>query len=350
MKKGANLKIILDGKFTRKLVFSIFAGLAFFPASAIFAQTVETAPKPVPPPSRIWRTTKRIQNESEIPAEKFIATDAKVNISLCVTSGNVKINGWERGEIRALIDGGSDVGFSVRDKNRETGKPNWVMVLAFDPSKNREAGLDECLSGEEIELDVPRGATINLKSHEGEIMIASVNKVSVVNDGGNISLDDIGQGIDARNFEGDITVGKSSGAMTLTSTNGNILVYETTGGEVGDSLRVKTSSGAITLRQAAQKQIEASSNTGSIRFDGTFASGGQYSFGATSGAISLVIPAASSFKIEAFYGGAFQSDISLKELTRDINPPVQKMTAIFGGGDANLSLRNISGAISIRKK
>ncbi len=104
------------------------------------------------------------------------------------------------------------------------------------------------------------------------------------------------------------------------------------------------------MQQVAQKQIEAASNTGSIKFDGKFESGGQYSFGTTNGSINLLIPADSSCRVEAFYGGSFQSEIPLKELTKDVSPSVQKVVGVLGAGDASLSLKNISGAISIRKK
>ncbi|MGI8470397.1 MAG: DUF4097 family beta strand repeat-containing protein [Pyrinomonadaceae bacterium] len=337
-----------------KIIFSGFALFAFFSASNIFAQTTIVNPKiviaPPRPPSKPRQAHKTVRNESEIPAEKFIVVDTKVNISLCVSEGNVKINGWQRDEIRAFVSGGSDAGFSVRDKNNQTGKPNLITVLGFDPSKKTETGLDECLSGDSIELDVPRGASVDITGRENDISISSVNKVTVKNDDGNILLNDIAQGIEARTYQGDITVEKSSGAMTLINTNGNIVALDTAANDVGDVLRARTSSGGISLQQVAQKQIEANSNTGSIRFDGAFASGGQYAFGTTNGAINLLIPAASSFKIEAFYSGAFQSEIPLKIVTEDVMPQIKKLNAIIGAGDANLSLKNISGAIRIRKK
>lgn len=339
-----------------KIIFSVFGVFAFFFTPNISAQTININPKIVivppktPPVPGIRRTTKKVQNESEIPAEKFIAADAKVNISMCVSEGSVKINGWQHDEIRAFVAGGSDVGFSVRDKNAQTGKPNLITVLGFDPQKKTEAGLDECLSGDAIELDVPRGASLNITGRENDISISSVGKVTVKNDDGDITLNGIAQGVEARTFQGDITVEKSSGAMTLNNTNGNIVVFDTAANEVGDVLRARTSSGGISLQQVAQKQIEANSNTGSIKFDGAFASGGQYVFGTTNGSIDLLIPAESSFKIEAFYGGAFQSEIPLKTVAEAVAPQVKKLRAVFGAGDANLSLRNSSGAIRIRKK
>ncbi|MGI9036132.1 MAG: DUF4097 family beta strand repeat-containing protein [Pyrinomonadaceae bacterium] len=352
MKKRARVKTNFKNKSTSKIIFSIFALFAFFSAANLFAQTVIVNPKiviavPKPPP-RIPH--KRVRNESEIPSEKSIAADAKVNISLCVAEGNVKINGWQRDEIRAYASGGNEVGFSVRDKNKETGKPNLLTVLGYDPQKKTEAGFDECFSGERIELDVPRGASLNITGREGDVSISSVNKAAVKNNEGNVFLNDIAQGVEVRNYQGDITVEKSRGAMTITNTNGNIVVFDTAGSEVGDALRAKTSSGGIVLQNVAQKQIEANSNTGSIKFDGAFASGGQYSFGTTNGAINLLIPADSSFKIEAFYGGAFQSEFPLKIFTEDVNPQAKRLIAAYGAGDASLSLRNLGGSIKIRKK
>lgn len=338
----------------RKIVFIIFALLAITPTTPLLAQTVVNAPKVVivPKPAKPPKAKEvyKQANNVEIPVEKFLLTDAKVNITIpCVSEGMVKINGWDRSEIRAYVSGGSNVGFSVRDKNKQSGKPNLVTILGTDPSADKGDEEDECLSGDEIELDVPRGATVSLVGRGSDISIASVNKVKVENDGGDISLSEIARGIYARTYQGVLMVEKSSGSMTLLNTNGNIVVFATESDDVGDVLTAKTSSGTITLQQVAQKQISASSNTGSIRFNGEFENGGQYSFGTTNGSINLLIPAESSCKIEAFYGGSFQSEIPLKIITKDINPQVQKINAIFGAGDSNLTLKTIGGAINIRK-
>ena len=57
----------------------------------------------------------------------------------------------------AIVAGGSKVGFKVLQKKNQN--PAWVKIVGFDPTTDREFGLDECLSGEVIEIDVPRGAT-----------------------------------------------------------------------------------------------------------------------------------------------------------------------------------------------
>lgn len=320
------------------------------PTPATPAMPAPTA-KPLPriPMARTPRyPAKRVHNESETPAEKSISTDTKVNITLCVSEGNVKINGWEHNEIRAFVDGGSEVGFLVRSKNRQTGKPDWVNILGFDPQKNREPGLERCLSGDEIEIDVPRGATVNYIGTETTVSIESVYKVDVRNDAGNVSLRGITQRIDARTYQGDVTVENSSGVMILTSTSGNIIAFETQAGEVGDFFKAKTTSGAITLQGVEHRQISADSASGAIRFNGDFTSGGQYSFGTTNGSINLIVPLETSFKIIAQYAGSFRSDIPLKEIIKTSGSPIT-LTALAGSGDANLSLRTL-GAIRIIKK
>ena len=262
-----NLKI----KARTILSFFLFA-FCFFNVISVSAQTTK-------PNKEKQKSKKTIMNESATPAEKSLATDAKVNISLCISEGKINVHGWDRNEIRAYISsGGSQVGFKILQKN-ESKKPVWVMVLGFDPSKTNETEAEECLSGEEIELDVPRGATVNIKSRESETTIESVGKVRVENNGGDIFLNDIANGIEARTYEGNLTVGKSSGAIALSSTNGNIVVFDVSPSEIGDFFKAKTINGALTLENIEHRQIDVCSNSGSIKFTGEFLSGGQYSFG-----------------------------------------------------------------------
>jgi DUF4097 and DUF4098 domain-containing protein YvlB len=294
------------------------------------------------------RPSKKVYNQSDVPAEKSMAVDNRVNISLCVSEGNVKINGWQRNEIRAFVDGGSEVGFKILQKKNQN--PVWVMVLGFDPQKTTEAGVDECLSGEDIEIDVPRGATVNLKGRETRVNIFSVNKVKIENVAGDIRLNGIAQGIEATTYEGSVTVENSSGAMKLTSTNGNIVALDAEAGDIGDAFSAKTRSGLITLQQIAHQQIEAGSNSGSIRFTGEFAMGGRYVFGTTNGSINLMVPVDSSCKITASYGGAFHSEIPLRDVINNSASQVKTLTGNLGTGEATVNLTTFSGAIRIRKK
>lgn len=330
-----------------KTIFGLVAAFLCFSAVSAFAQVVVSPRPPVLPKIKL---SKIYRNESGKPAEKSIAVDAKVNISLCVSEGKLKINGWDRNEIRAFISEGSEVGFNVREKNKQNSAV-WLMVVGFDPAKSAAANADECLSGDEIELDVPRGATVNIKGQASETTIDSVGKAWIENVGGDIFLSNIERGIDATTYEGDVTVEQSSGAMTLSSTTGNIVAFDVNPGEIGDIFKARTSSGAVTLQQVGHRQMEINSNSGSMKFIGEFKIGGQYNFGTQNGSVLLLLPEKSSCKINASYGfGAFNSEIPLQNVVKNANPKTQSLTASMGDGNASVILRTYSGAIRIKKQ
>ena len=346
------------------LILAIVGATAFFasaqtsPVVPMAAKPVST-PKPTPKPyydkdkekSKESKTKNRIANESDTPAEKFITVDAKVNVSFCVSEGNVKVNGWDRNEIRAYVSGGSQIGFKIMQKSKQTGVPVWVMTLGFDPAKNTDPNADECLSGDEIELDVPRNATVNIKSRESGVTIESVGKARVENATGDVCLTNITQGIEAATYEGSITVGKSGGAMTLTSNLGNILAYEVSPSEIGDVFKAKTINGMIVLNQVEHRQADVTSNSGSIKFTGDLLSGGQYNFSTSSGLLLLLVPEKVSCRISAILGyGTFHSEIPL--VTENISNPsgIKSLSGVLGKGEAELSLKTVNGRINIKKQ
>jgi DUF4097 and DUF4098 domain-containing protein YvlB len=313
----------------------------------INTRTLPPTPSRVPPKS--YSQSKVIVNESGMPAEKSIAVESKVNVTLCVREGNVKINGWDRDEIRAFVQDGSQVGFIIVDKNQKSQKPVWVKVLGYEPQKNQELNSEECLSGSEIELDVPRNSTIKLKSMESELKIESVSKVSVETLNGDIYLNDIANGIEAKTYRGDLTVEKSSGQMILTNTDGNIIALGVSPSEIGDIFKATTNSGRITLQGVEHRQIGTSSISGSTIFDGDLLSGGQYSFATTNGSIGLLIPSSSLCKINAWFGyGAFGSEIPLQNTLKK----EQSLSAQLGTDESNcsLNLKTGSGNIKIKVK
>jgi hypothetical protein len=340
---------------TRQLSLLALAVFLAVPLSAVFAQTVKVEPKIVIAP---FKQKMKVERKSvsrsvsvETSAEKSIVVDPRVNVSLCVTEGNLKITGWERNEIRAFVTGGSEVSFKVQQKNKQKDRAVWVMVNGSDPEKNKTANSEECLSGEEIELDVPRGAAVNVKSRTSEMTIESVRKASVKNIGGDISLNNIEQGVDAATYEGDVTVENSGGAIALESANGNIVAFDVAPSEIGDIFKAKTNSGAIFLQRIDHRQTEISSNSGAIKFTGEFQNGGQYNFGTQVGTISLAIPEKSSCKINALYGyGKFNSELKFAIITEDDTAKARRLVATIGGGDANVNLTTYSGAIRIRKQ
>jgi hypothetical protein len=335
-------------KLSPKINIAIFIGIFCFTLISVAAQTVKIEPRVVIDKDKFKVKTVVVGDTGT--AEKSVAVDAKVNISLCVSEGKLKINGWERSEIRAFVSGGTEVGFKIREKSRKNNNAVWVMVVGFDTTKKQNPNVSECLSGDDIEIDVPRGATVNIKNYESETNISSIAKLIIENASGDIYINNIERGVDATTYEGDVTIEKSSGAISLSSTTGNIVAFDLAPSDIGDILKAKTNSGAITLQNIEHRQLEINSHSGSMKFAGEFQNGGQYRFGTQNGTIGLLIPETSSCKILASYGfGAFSSQIPLQNVLKSTGSKTQSLTATMGGGDATLNLTTYSGAIRIKK-
>jgi hypothetical protein len=333
----------------------IASGFAVFICLFATVSLAQPTPKPVSPTIKVEVKTevksnvKVIVNESDIPAEKSIQTDAKVNVSLCIDTGKITINGWNRSEIRAFVSEGSQVGFKVRKSIG--GKPALIDVVGFNPNKIKDLNANECLSGDEIELDVPQNAVINLKARKSNTFISNVAKVRVENVSGEITLRKISNGIEVTAYEGNVSVENSSGSITLGTTGGNILAYDVSANEIGDIFKVKTGGGAINLQNIGFTQVEANSTSGSIRFNGEMSEGGQYNFGTSNGSMTLIMPENSSCKVNATYSfGSFGSEIPYQAEQKSSGNDTKKLSATFGKGDATVNLTTFNGKILIKKR
>lgn len=286
--------------------------------------------------------------------EKSITVDPKVNLTLCVTEGNVEVNGWSRNEVRVFVKDGSKFGFKVLQKNVKNQSPVWIMLTGQEPIKGKNAPASECIWGSEIEIDVPDSSTVNMKGRETKTTIDSVRKVSVNNGGGDISIRNVAEGIIASTYEGDVSVENSQGAMVLESSTGNIIAFETGPSEIGDIFKAKTTSGTISLQKLGYRQTEVKSISGSVVFNGEILGGGSYSFGTTNGSIKLTLPLKTSCRIAATYGfGNFDSELPIKIQTENVGEgPVKSIVGTLGtgSGDATLKLTTNDGSITIRKQ
>jgi hypothetical protein len=281
-------------------------------------------------------------------SERAITVDNNVNMTLCVTQGNLKINGWNRAEIRVVVREGSKFSFKVQYKNPTSGLPALVSINGYD-KKNYAS---ECVWGDEIEIDAPVNATINVKGKEIHTSIDTVRKAAVNIIGGDIVLNNVPEGITASTGQGDITVEASTGPMALETTTGNVVVFDSGPREIGDIFRAKTNSGNLSLQQLLYRQVEVNSISGSVLFSGDVVEGASYAMGTTNGSISLQLPTTANFQLAAiFVAGNFRTEIPYKLLTENLSPgSVKNINAKFGkGGESVVKLTTSNGSIAIKK-
>lgn len=337
-----------------KIILRIVA-VSLFAAVPTLAQAQPSVPDP---PSRIYGVSKKDNLPVLAPmtggdtSEKSIAVDKNVNLSLCVTQGSLKVNGWNRSEIRVFVKDGAKFGFNVQLKSPKTNMPALINLTGLDAkTKGKYAIPTECIWGDEIEIDVPVNAVINIKGQETTTVIDTVRKASVKTIGGSINLRNIAEGAVAVTYEGDVTVESSTGAMSLESTNGNVTVFGSGPSEIGDQFKAKTNSGNVNLQKLDYRQVDVTSISGSVSYNGEILSGGSYSLSTSNGSIRMSVPVNTSCQVVASYGfGTFNYDLPLKIETENImEGPVKRVVGKLGTGGASVRLTTNSGSIVIKK-
>ncbi len=335
---------------------ALTANLSVFPQEAEYCPDKPNGPEVVKVPGDSQRDRKvnfvktQVRDYSFRDIEKAVAVNKdKVYVSFCVAGAPVKVNGWGRSEVRALVIGRDEIGFKIRQRSSDDKKPDWVEILApGEDSMGRSK--DGCLSGASVELDVPFNATVNISSASGEssIVIDGVKSAIVDISSGDIALSNIKQSISAQTDVGGVSVKNSSGKMDLKTTAGNIVAYSTESNDIGDFLKARTHSGAITMQAVDQKEVDARSFSGSIYFLGSTQPNGNYSFSTQNGLITLATPETSAFKLRAYYGGDFSSELSLKNIVKNRKSAAVHLTGECGEDNgAFVMLNSYSGTIRI---
>ncbi len=281
--------------------------------------------------------------------EKAIETVARPSISLCASAGQITVRGWQRSEVRALADN-RKINFKIMERGADN-KPAWIITQNGETA-GKNVASDECFSGETLELEVPVGAKVDIKSRDANVLIDSIAKITVKNANGNVTLRNISEEISVSNYSGDVAAEDSSGRISLSSFDGGVAAFRLRPNEFSDALILNSTGGAVVLRDVLHKNIEAKSLTGEIAVTNSLAPGGCYEFTTQSGSISLQLAKDFPFHIKAemLAGGNFQTDFPVKPAAENFSGRGKTMTYVHGAGDTSISLMTFNGLLRVKKQ
>jgi RNA polymerase sigma factor (sigma-70 family) len=129
--------------------------------------------------------------------------------------------------------------------------------------------------GAAVEVEVPPGARLDLRSSNGKVTVAGATGEVV-----------------AATSNGGVEVKGSKGALRLKTSNGGIRVEGGSG-----TLDLHTNNGRIDVK-ATKAKVTAQTSNGSVRFAGSLADG-EHSFQTSNGGLTLTLPADSRFRLDA---------------------------------------------------
>ncbi len=296
--------------------------------------------------------------EAQSVSEAAVAAAPDVNVTLSTTGGSVTVRGTDSKEVRvrAMTSG-------AKLKIRVTGGPESgpesaatrVEIQLSEKAEDGEENFESCLADYDVELEVPRGATVYLTTRDGDIDVSDVAEAHLETNDGRIEAMRVSKAIDAASLGGNVTVEDASGRANLTSLNGVIEVRGVRPLDGSDFLRVKTVSGDIVLNEIGPARVEANTISGEMRLTGRLARGGIYDFTTTTGDVTMLMPSDSSFKVNAKVSehGEIVTEFPLQYKGPGTPAsPLQtgRLLGTYGSGDATINLVSFSGSLRLRKQ
>jgi len=300
------------------------------------------------------RPDKRKPKKDDQQVERSTAADPKVALSVCIGSGNIVVRGWDRNEVRARMSDGMRIEFQP---SANGAAPPKELNLVIDGGRRGERNA--CLPFGHLELDVPRGASVNVQGGDAEIDASGVANISINTQSGAVTVAGATRAVDINTLGGEITVRNSQGAIKVHSVGGGIEVRDISPSLTEDVFEVGNVGGDITLAQISHRQVNVNTVGGDVTFRGALARHGRYNFQSISGDLTLTLPSDSSFRLNATLQGEVESDFPLKILSSESEPAnnsrkhrkiPRQVEGIYGAGDSVISTSSFMGSVYLRKQ
>lgn len=241
---------------------------------------------------------KRKEKSNGSKVERTIVTEANVTVSVCMVSGTIRVRGWDRNEVRARSSEAAEITFQREGDGPAAKLARKIKLLIADEAQDA-AHPGPCESFSELELDVPRGATVDLKARDGDIDVDNVAMAYVNTQNGAVTIERATKAVDAGTIGGDILLRDSSGSIKLHSVGGSIDANNVRPSQIGDTFEAKSLGGDITLEGVSHAHLMARTLNGDLRATGPLAKGGRYDLQTNSGDLTLTMPESASFKVTA---------------------------------------------------
>lgn len=313
--------------------------------------------------------------------ERSMPVDPQATVTLCVASGILKVRGWDKAEVHVRSLDAAQIDFRRIDRIKDTSKPaTRVDVMVFDRAKVTNPKSD-CQALADVEMDVPAGATVQVQTRDGDIIIAGVAGAYAGSQNGDITIERATKLVEAGSLGGSIYVKDSSGRINLSSAGGGVEVVNVRPATEEDTFEVGTVSGDIHLDRVTNPKVMAKTVNGAVMMTGPLTKSGYYAFTNVTGDVVLALPHDASFQLNAKVSQKqnILSDFKLTYLSEPPAPPAAKprspevkpktpappsverptpvavpyplrrVNAICGSGDATISVATFGGTIRIKK-
>ena len=288
--------------------------------------------------------------------DAVVETTTNVNVSLSTGSGRIIVSGWDRKEVRVQAKDSDTKAQLHRTDGTDASSPAVSLkILVLNKSEDEEPDEESCNADTDVIVNVPRGATVYLKTEDGDIQVDDIAEAHLETSDGRIEAQRISKTFEAASVGSNISLEGSTGRARINSINGLIEVRDLRPLGGSDFLNTRTVSGDILLNGISPARVVATTISGEVRLVGPLTRGGIYDFTTTAGDVKILLTAASSFELNAKIseGGEIITEFPLKY--KGAASPISLLQAgrllgTYGSGEAQINLVSFNGTLRLRKQ
>ena len=262
-----------------------------------------------PQPERRVDPSRPAAAAEDFSLERRADAEPKAVVTLCISNGDVVVRGWDRGEVRARVGEAGTLRLLTPNV-----RPAPRVEVLFSEEKEAELGSGDCGSTDTVELMVPRGATVSIRSNNGHVEVADVAEARIKSLSGDVDVRRVSQSVEVSCLSGDVSVTDSSGPVRAATISGEVEARNVRTVAAGDNFEAKSTSGDVTIEGVTHGQVTGSAVSGHVFYTGALARGGSYDFRTISGDVTLELPADSSFNLHAriVISGEIDTDFAVR--------------------------------------
>jgi uncharacterized membrane protein len=273
-----------------------------------------------------------------VGTEKTIAANSNVTLTIIAKGGGIRLRGWERDEVRVSSPTERQIEFQQADEPDANNSARLIQVMV--------SGFEG-----EINLNVPRGATVKISLSLGNVNVEDVAAAQVAAQTGGITLRRVSKLVEATSV-GNILLKDSSGTIRLSSVSGTIEVSNVQAVAKTDGVQINSVSGDVLLERVAHNRIEVETVSGNILLLSPTAKQTICNFNTNSGDLTLNLSSDASFQVSVIVGekGKIINEFQIKPSGNNNSNGSRRINGTYGTGGSTLNLASFSGQVHLRRK
>ena len=263
--------------------------------------------------------------------------DAEIRIDNL--AGTLHIKAWDKNQVNVSGRLGSDV-----ERLEVTGEGADIEIRVVLPHHSDGGNED---SSADLDIYVPAASRVEVSTVSADVEAQGLTgQAQMGTVSGNVTLNTSAGRIEAKSTSGDVTVtGSAKGAhVTANSISGTVRIMHVDG-----NLDAESVSGDVKVSDSTLTNVQMTSTSGNLAFQGTLQKGGEYEFNNVSGDLTLAVGSSPNahFDISSFSGDIDNSFGPKPTRVSKYSPGVE-LHFTNGSGNAQLSARTLSGDVHLQ--